>query len=148
MKIVELPSNVGGHRYRHDKFLIWISEKYGVCTARLWCQVTGTNGTTRFYNERAAIQETFKHLYELYCKDAGIDTSDIIYDNPDRDTGVCYQGRQGIHTWEVIEDAVAEGVKVSTSCTSTSDASISNKSTILSADELIKQFEQEQASEL
>lgn len=111
MQIIKEPSNAFGHSFRHHKFLKWISSNFGISTARTWCAILGGNASSRYYSERYAIQETFKRLYKQFCEEAGIDTSDIEYDNLDKEEEeVTYHTRKSTIKWNVIEAGEADTV--------------------------------------
>lgn len=160
MKILETPSNITGHRYRHDKFVIWISEKYGVSVARLWHRAISPDATAMWYPMRNLLQERFMRLYEDYCLESNIDHSDVIYDNLDnteaadaltanylKDTNNKYK------RWDVIEDsgeAESNAPKIDAESKNqhTPDSS-SNKetvSTFMSYEEIMRQLGEVSAS--
>ncbi len=83
MKIIEVPSNVTGHRFRQDKFLIWVAENKTLTIARLWARILSPNAQVIWYVHRERLQESFKALYEEYCGANNIDLDEVIYDNLD-----------------------------------------------------------------
>lgn len=83
MKIIETPSILLGHRFRHEEFLLWIRETRSLTAARNWANVLSLHAKSKWMESREQIQATFATLYEEFCAVKGIDHSDVGYDNFD-----------------------------------------------------------------
>lgn len=120
MKIIETPSELLGHRFRQNEFLLWIRETRSLTTARNWANVLSPYAKAKWMDSREQIQERFAELYEAFCLEKGIDHSDVGYDNFDYEEykrviaqkaerqilveGGMITARKIEMLWEVLED--------------------------------------------